>query len=200
MPLGAMGTVAPYNSAVAQPNYTDAFWSKPRWVWLRRSTTGESIRKVYWADGQLITSAYQAISWFLRDLRFEQMLAKNDPIVTRALNSGRIGQQHLSPWMLMDPILLDVLYAHCAWLDYFGIQQPLVLTSGLRHILTNERTEGAAFDSKHVKGGAGDIVIPNVSSERVAAFSRWLQAGGVGLYVAKGFTHIDTGRVRSWAA
>lgn len=200
MPLDAIGAVSPSSTAAKSPGYAGAIWSRPRWVWLRRSTTGEQIRVVYWANGKLIDAAYRQISWFMRDLRFERMLANRDPLITQALQDGRIGRQHLSPWMLMEPILLDVLYAHCAWLDYFGIQQPLVLTSGLRHILTNALTEGAAFDSLHTKGGAGDIVVPGVSPERVAAFSRWLQAGGVGLYVNKGFTHVDRGRVRTWVA
>lgn len=199
-PISGLGAVSPIANSASPPVYADNIWSRPRWVWLKRSTTGEQIRQVYWADGQLVEPGYQAISWFMRDLRFESMLANRDKRIVSALQSGRIGTQHLSPWMLMDPVLLDVLYAHCSWLEYFGVNNPLVLNSGLRHLLTNQMTEGAAFDSPHMRGSAGDIVIPGVSPQRVSAFSRWLQAGGVGLYQSKGFTHVDRGRVRAWAS
>jgi uncharacterized protein YcbK (DUF882 family) len=32
----------------------------------------------------------------------------------------------------------------------------------------------------------------------VSRFGVWLQAGGVGWYQKKEFTHIDTGRLRAW--
>ena len=174
------------------------FWSAPRWVWLTRPATGEQIRQVYWRDGQLIQSGYEAISWFMRDARFERMLKAKDRRIDRALDAGRIEQAHLSPWMLMDPVILDILYAYCAWLHSFGIREPLILTSALRHLLTNELTEGAARDSWHVKGGAADIVIPSVPTANAAAFGKWLAGGGVGLYASKRFVHLDRGRVRAW--
>lgn len=200
MPLNALSAAPAGPGAPSSPEYAESIWSKPRWVWLKRSTTGEQIRETYWANGQVVDHGYQMISWFMRDLRFERMLARNDPVITRALAAGRIGQQDLSQWMLMDIVLLDVLYAHNAWLQFFGVDGPIIFNSGLRHMLTNEITEGAARDSPHMRGSAGDIVIPGVPPARVAAFSRWLQAGGVGLYPSKGFTHVDRGRVRSWVS
>lgn len=146
----------------------------------------------------MVPSAYQSVSWFMRDLRFERMLARRDRRIDEAIDTGRIQREHLSPWMLMDPIMLDILYAYTAWLHGFGINEPIVLTSGLRHVLTNEATEGAARDSWHVKGGAADIVIPSVPPANAAAFGRWLSAGGVGLYSNMRFVHLDRGRVRSW--
>lgn len=180
---------------------TDAnFWTAPRWVWLTRPASGEQIRQVYWRDGQLVHSGYEAISWFMRDVQFERMLKAKDRRIDQALANGRIEREHLTPWMLMDPIILDILYAYCAWLRGFGIEQPLVLTSAFRHMLTNELTEGAVRDSWHVKGGAADIVIPSVPTSNAAAFGRWLSGGGVGLYTSKRFVHLDRGRVRSWSS
>lgn len=178
----------------------DAFWSAPRWVWLSRPASGEQIRQVYWRDGQLLQSGYEAISWFMRDIRFERMLHSKDRRISRALDTGRIESEHLTPWMLMDPVILDILYAYCAWLQGFGIHQPILLTSAFRHMLTNEMTEGAARDSWHVKGGAADIVIPSVPTANAAAFGKWLSGGGVGLYMSKRFVHLDRGRVRSWTS
>lgn len=174
------------------------FWLHPRWVWLHRPVTGETIRTVYWQDGQIIESAYREISWFLRDVRFERMLKSSSPVITNALDRGVIGRAHLTPWALMDPFLIDILYAYCAWLNFYGIQKPVLVTSGLRHVLTNAMTEGAARDSWHTKGGAADIVIPGVPSAQMALFGRWLSGGGVGLYLAKNFVHVDRGRVRTW--
>ena len=177
---------------------SQGFWDRPRWLWLTRPATGEHLKLVYWQDGQLIQDAYLQASWFLRDVRFQRMLAGNDPHIKNALNKGLIGQEHLSPWVTMDPVLLDILYAYCAWLQIYGISSPLIMTSGFRHFITNSLTEGAARDSWHVKGGAGDIVVPGVSPAALARFGQWLSGGGVGLYSSRGFIHIDRGRVRSW--
>lgn len=182
-----------------QPEASD-FWQVPRWVWLKRPETGESIRQMYWQDGRYSAEACEAISWFMRDLRFERMLLKKSPVIDRALDTGRITRQHLSPWMMMDPVLLDILYAYSAWLQSFEMAKPILLTSALRHVLTNEATEGAVRDSWHTKGGAADIVIPEVPVANAAAFGRWLSGGGVGLYASKRFVHLDRGRVRSWSS
>lgn len=177
---------------------TQGFWERPRWVWLKRSATGEQIKLVYWQDGGLIPQAYEQVCWFLRDVRFERMLAANDPAIRLALNRGQIGQAHLSAWLLMDPVILDILYAYTAWLATFGIDAPITLTSAFRHLITNLTTEGAARDSWHVKGGAADIVVQGVSPGALARFGLWLAGGGVGIYQNRGFIHLDRGRVRAW--
>lgn len=204
---GAAAVAAPFVSVRAQGAYvggdaslaqTKGFWERPRWLWLKRPATGEQIKLVYWKDGQLLQDAYQQASWFLRDVRFHTMLTKRDPRVNAALNSGLIRAEHLSAWVLMDPFLLDIQYAFCAWLNIYGINQPLLVTSGFRHIITNNLTEGAARDSWHVRGGASDIVVPGVKPQALAKFGQWLAGGGVGLYANRNFIHIDRGRVRSW--
>lgn len=185
-------------STSADPEANARFWAYPRWVWLRRPASGEVIRIEYWRDGSIDEQAHRALSWFLRDVRFERMLQTSSPIVRKAYDGGRIRREQLSPWMMMDPILLDILYAYCAWLSFYGVSRPLVVTSGLRHPLTNELTEGAARDSWHTRGGAADFLIEGIDQARVASFGRWLSGGGVGLYVRKNFVHVDRGRVRTW--
>lgn len=180
------------------PATTQGFWERDRWVWLYRPATQEQVKLVYWRDGQLLQDAYLQLSWFMRDVRFEKMLASNDKKIYTALNHGLISEQHMSPWVLMDPVLLDILYAYCAWLAAFGIGKPLLMTSGFRHLVTNMMTEGAARNSSHMKGGASDIVVSGVSPVALAKFGLWLSGGGVGLYASRGFIHVDRGRVRSW--
>lgn len=176
----------------------DRFWSSPRWVWLKRPANGEEIRVEYWRDGLLNQAAYRQLCWFMRDIRFERMLRDKTSELHRARAQGRILPGEMVAWTRMDPVLIDILYAYCAWLAVHGIHQPLLFTSGYRHLFTNARTEGAAQNSWHPKGGAGDIVIPGVPVARSAEFGRWIAGGGVGLYVNKGFVHLDRGRVRAW--
>lgn len=173
-----------------------AFWSAPRWVWLKR--TGEEIRLTYWADGKLDPAAHQQISWFMRDLRFETLINTKSPVIQKAIRQGELTEAQITPWALMDPVVLDILYAHCAWLSFYGLSRALELTSGFRHWLTNAMTEGAARDSQHTKAGAADFFIPGVATEQVARFGIWLAGGGVGLYRSKNFIHVDRGRFRNW--
>lgn len=201
--LAALGFPAVHARAAGQweggnAETTPGFWERPRWVWLRRPATGEQLRVVYWNDGRLLEDAYRQVSWLLRDVRFERMLAARHPAIAQALGEGRIRQEHLSPWVLMDPVLLDVLYAYSAWLSAFGMSRPLDMTSGFRHLITNDMTEGAARASHHVRGEGADLTVPGVNVVALAQFGRYLQVGGVGLYQSRNFLHIDRGRVRSW--
>lgn len=177
---------------------TSEFWTQPRWVWLKRAGTNEEIKVVYWANGQLIPEAYQQLSWFLRDRRFAELLNTDSPIITKAVSSGRLAKNQMTPWALMDPVVLDIIYAYCAWLNVYGLSRPLMVTSGFRHFISNELTEGAALASWHPKAGAIDFYVPGVPVEQTARFGQWLAGGGVGLYLKKNFTHVDRGRVRSW--
>jgi uncharacterized protein YcbK (DUF882 family) len=180
------------------PESTQGFWQRPRWVWLRRAATGEEVRVVYWRDGGLIESAHHQISWLLRDVRFERMLSQGHHLIHHALQTGLIGRQHLTPWTLMDIRLLDILYAYSAWLHSFNMARPLEITSGFRHLITNNTTEGAARNSHHLHGTAADFRVKGIDVVNMARFGQYLQGGGVGVYQGSGFIHIDKGRVRSW--
>ena len=152
---------------------TNHFWDQPRWIWLRRPATGEEIRTVYWAQGQLVRDEYIKVCWFLRDVRAKK-----------------------SMWM--SPVLLDMLYASSSWLHWHGIARPILTTSAARFHETNDRTEGAARNSLHLEGRAHDGRIPGVSLESMARLGLWLGAGGVGYYPGKNFCHWDDGRIRFW--
>ena len=175
----------------AQEFHVADFWERPRYVWMKRPATGEEIKDIYWANGNLIPEAYNRISWFMRDVKMERRIGL----------LAALGKMPPAGWFAgigMSPVLLDILYATNGWLDHFGLSRPLILNSGHRHQVTNNATEGAARNSLHVLGRAGDIVIPGVSATSVSRYGVWLSAGGVGFYPSKGFTHVDDGRLRIW--
>lgn len=148
------------------------FWLQDRRLRLRH-VSGDRIDVVYWANNQINTQAWEAVSHFMRD---------------RAVGEG----------VYMSPVLLDILYGIQGWLDYFAVKSPIILHSGYRDPHRNRHIEGAALNSHHITGGAADISIPNVSSLELAKFGRWLGGGGVGWYPQKGFVHLDVGRIRTW--
>lgn len=107
------------------------YWSRPRALWLKRKETGEEVRTVYWADGQLVVDAYVQCCTLLRDVR-----------------AGSIVQ--------MNPTLLDILCGVYGWFAQAGMERPIVVTSGYRTNATNNVTEGAARNSMHLVGRAAD--------------------------------------------
>ena len=149
------------------------FSSLPRTLWLQRPASGEMIKEVYWYDGKLHEPGYKAICALLRDVKVGQAVD-------------------------MDLRLLDILRGVQGWLEAFGINQPLITTSGYRTYSTNARTEGAVQNSKHPLGRAWDGKIHGVSTAQLAKFGEYLSGGGVGFYQAKDFVHLDSGRLRSW--
>lgn len=148
------------------------FWSGDRRIRLRHSS-GEVIEQPYVVDGQVFSSGYVALCWFLRDR-----------VVGEAVT--------------IDVTLLDILFGIRGWLDYFQVRTDIVATSGHRNRSRNARIEGAALDSRHITGEAVDLYIPGVDPLLVARFARWLGAGGVGWYPQRGFVHLDTGTRRNW--
>ena len=84
-------------------------------------------------------------------------------------------------------------------------KSPFHIISGYRSPKTNSmlRAEGGeatgvAKKSMHLEGKAIDLRIPGLSSEYLGKLFKWLAQGGVGIYTDAEFTHLDTGRVRSW--
>lgn len=187
MPMALAG----FGVGAQEMGYSQDFWNQPRTIWMKRPATGEEIRATYWADGDLVQREYIRLCTFMRDASMERRIR---------LMQGR-GQKvpaGLYASAAISVVLLDILYATGGWLAFHNMARPIILTSGFRHLVTNSETEGAAWDSRHVKGGAGDIIIPGVSPQNVSAYGRWLSGGGVGWYERKGFTHVDDGRLRSW--
>lgn len=143
-----------------------------RTLWLRRGS--EEVRATYWtAVNGRNQDEYLQLCWLLRDLRADRVFA-------------------------MDRGLLDTLAGMQAWLRHSGIDAPIEVHSGYRTTRTNNATEGAARNSRHVVGKAADISVADVSSVKLAGLSSVLGQGGTGFYVGRGFVHVDTGDERIW--
>jgi uncharacterized protein YcbK (DUF882 family) len=136
--------------------------------------TDERLRTTYWEHGSYVPDALQAINYFFRDYRANEV----KPI---------------------DPRLLDLLFDLRSKL---GGAEPFDLISGYRSAATNAwlaaRSEGVAHHSMHIEGKAADVHLPGVALESLQSAALALSEGGVGYYPRSGFVHVDTGRVRRW--
>jgi len=162
---------AAHSGGVAD-NWRERLLRGARTLWLARGEV--QIRSTYWTpevgyDGD----AYKEICWLLRDVQANKSFA-------------------------MSPRLLDLLCGLQNWLAYNGVQQPIRVNSGYRTFGTNWHTEGSALNSRHVLGKAVDITVPGVTLARLAGMASLFGKGGVGMYLKKGFVHVDTGEERIW--
>lgn len=70
---------------------------------------------------------------------------------------------------------------------------PITVTSGLRCPVWN-KLKGGVPKSRHLTGEAVDVVVRNRTPEEVADAAEKITAfshGGIGIYPADGFTHLD---------
>ena len=151
-------------------------WPKPgdvRQIWLKRPVTGEEVVARYCENGRLNMDEYLKACRLLRDVRAN---------VTAYI----------------DVEMLDLVFAMQKWLVMWGIDKPIIVQSGFRSQITNDRTEGAAKNSMHVHGRAIDIRMPGVGVSYLGRLASIFGVGGVGFYVSKNFVHADTGRIRYW--
>jgi uncharacterized protein YcbK (DUF882 family) len=163
---------------------TSLLWADPleaavrkmpeRSLHLYNTHTGEWLKTVYWADGRYQSKSIAQASRFLRDHR-----------------SGAVHP--------IDPKLLDLMTAvH----RRFGTKGALHIISGYRSPQSNAMLvstgDGVAHHSLHMQGRAVDIRIPGYGVRTVGRAAAKMKAGGVGMYPASDFVHIDTGRVRYW--
>jgi uncharacterized protein YcbK (DUF882 family) len=148
--------------------------STERALRLYNTHTGESLRTIFWAEGQFIPDALQDINKLLRDHR-------NDKVA------------QMDPQLL---VLLDKVSAQ------FGDQKVLHVISGYRSPETNamlhEHSDGVAKHSLHMEGKAIDIRLPGTNLAVLHKAAMAAQGGGVGYYPDSQFVHMDTGRVRYW--
>lgn len=143
-----------------------------RSLWLARDKV--QIRSTYWTpEAGYDGDAYKEICWLLRDVQANRSFA-------------------------MSPRLLDVLCGLQNWLAFNGHRQPIHVNSGYRTFSTNWQTEGSALNSRHLSGQAADITVPGVPLARLAGMASLFGEGGVGMYLNKGFVHVDTGNERIW--
>ena len=75
------------------------------------------------------------------------------------------------------------------------------ITSGYRTLKTNDASEGSARHSMHLYGKAADIIVPGAPSTLIGDMvRRFNNEGGTGIYLGRGFVHVDTGSARAWVA
>jgi uncharacterized protein YcbK (DUF882 family) len=136
--------------------------------------TGEELTTTYWRAGQYEPNALLRVNRLLRDFRTDEI----HPI---------------------DPTLLDVLFD---LQSRAGSDVPFQVISGYRSPKTNEMlrhsSDGVAQHSMHLVGRAIDVRLESLPTNRLGELARSLGRGGVGVYRASDFVHIDTGRVRFW--
>jgi len=163
-------------SAIGLPALAKAAQPAPaeRTLRLYNTHTGESLRSVFWAEGQFIPDALKDINKLLRDHR-------NDKIAD------------------MDPKLILLLNDVS---DKFGDSQVLHIISGYRSPESNAKlaaaSNGVAKHSMHMDGKAIDIRMPGKDLAQLHKAAMSMKSGGVGYYPDSQFVHMDTGRVRYW--
>ena len=162
----ALSVPALARAAVAAPN--------ERTLRLYNTHTGETVKSVFWADGQFIPDALQDLNKVLRDHR-NNKVAAIDPQLLVLLNEvgGKFG----------DNPLIHVI-------------------SGYRSPESNAKlhanSSGVAKHSMHMDGKAIDIRLPGKDLAQLRKAAMTMHRGGVGYYPDSQFVHMDTGRVRYW--
>ena len=145
-----------------------------RRIALYNINTLESFDGVYWADGAYKADALKRLDVLLRDHRAKQVCR-------------------------FDPHLFDLLARVQRVLD---TNEPYRVVCGFRSRRTNamarRRSRGVAKESYHTRGMAVDVALPGVELKAIAGAAKSLAAGGVGVYPASGFVHLDVGPVRTW--
>jgi uncharacterized protein YcbK (DUF882 family) len=99
----------------------------------------------------------------------------------------------------MEPKLLGVLLGAA---QHFHSDSAIVV-SAFRHpkynLLLRKKGHQVARDSNHTKGIAVDFYIPKIYTRQLHAWAKDQKIGGVGLYLASQFVHMDTGPIRFWS-
>jgi uncharacterized protein YcbK (DUF882 family) len=101
--------------------------------------------------------------------------------------------------MKMDPKLVGILIAAAR-----AFHSDLVdIVSGFRHpkfnLMLRKKGHQVARDSQHSHGNAIDFYIPHIPTPTLHAWAKAQHIGGVGIYLASGFVHMDTGPIRFWS-
>jgi uncharacterized protein YcbK (DUF882 family) len=163
-------------SALSLPSLSRAAIAAPHERSLRfyNTHTGETLRTMFWAEGQFIPDALQDINRILRDHR-SNTIASIDPELM---------------------LLLEKVSSQ------FSNHEVIEVISGYRSPETNrklaEASGGVAKHSMHLEGKAIDIRLPGRDLAQLQSAALALKGGGVGYYPSSRFVHMDTGRVRHW--
>jgi uncharacterized protein YcbK (DUF882 family) len=155
-------------------DWRDRLLDQDRCLSLKRPETKEVSEFCYWRKAAGIdVNGYRKANWILRDWQYNKQV-------------------------VMDIHLLNTLFIMQQWLIIEGRSGEIHILSGYRTPQLNAKTKGSAKYSQHINGKAADIYIPSVSTKLLAAMSRVVGAGGVGIYLRGNYVHVDTGNVRVW--
>lgn len=136
--------------------------------------TGESASVEYCHSGCFVSSSLEKINHILRDHRTGEMKD-------------------------IDVRLLDLLNALSSKIS---TEEPFHVISGYRSPQTNASLRanggGVAENSLHLLGKAVDFRVPGFKLRKLYRAAVALRSGGVGIYPASDFVHVDIGRVRTW--
>ena len=148
--------------------------SQPRRLSFYHTHTGETLSTTYWEGGDYVPAALREIDYILRDF----VNCSERPI---------------------DHRLLDLLAELHRKLDS---NAPFEIISAYRSPSTNAmlraHSDGVAKSSFHLKAMAIDIRLRDVPLRDLRQAAIDLGRGGVGIYPASNFVHVDTGPVRYW--
>ena len=136
--------------------------------------TGELAAVEYCRSGRLVVPSLETINHVLRDHRTGEMKD-------------------------IDVRLLDLLNALSRKIT---ADRTFHVISGYRSPRTNAflraNGRGVAEHSLHLLGRAVDIRVPGLGLQDLYRAAVSLRGGGVGIYPASDFIHVDVGRVRTW--
>ena len=146
----------------------------PRSLSFLHTHTGETLNATYWQNGSYLPDGLVAIDHILRDFVTNTVVPINRP-------------------------LLDLL---AGLHDKLDSREPFQIISAYRTPATNAmlsaESTGVAKHSYHMKAMAIDIRLADVRLTDLHRAAKDLGRGGVGMYPASNFVHVDTGPVRYW--
>ena len=116
-----------------------------------------------------------------------------DPIAMAELSAALADSSAIRP-RPFDPEAIGILWEVA---EAARLPAPLVVRSGYRTPAINAAVHGAG-DSQHLRAGALDVEVTAARMPAVAGIALALGRGGVGMYPARGFLHLDSGPVRRW--
>jgi uncharacterized protein YcbK (DUF882 family) len=149
------------------PNWQKGGFPSRRWVKIISVSTGERFSDLYADKGQYSIEALKRFSWTCRD---------------HQANESK----------LMDPRLMDLLFV----LHWKYCKDEIQIVSGYRSGTTTPQIERPILDEQHRQARALDIRLPGLDNEVVVKDLENYLYGGVSLFPALNFLHVDMGPLR----
>ena len=172
--LLGLGLAAAATSMMVPAAFASQSATEDRTLTFHNIHTDEKLKATYFRGSNFDKGALKDINHILRDFRTGDVF----PIDLKLLD------------------LLTELHGKT------GSKQPFQIISGYRspktNAMLNAESSGVAKRSMHVDGKAIDIRLADVKLKTLHDTAASMKRGGVGMYTASDFVHVDTGRVRYW--